>query len=109
MPKIDIAYFLSYIMPMEYYDWNEEKNQLLKSERDISYEMIVLAINNGKLLDIQKHTNDKYAHQQLLIVAVSEYAYIVPFVFDGKKVFFKTIIPSRHATKHYLHKKGARI
>jgi hypothetical protein len=34
-----------------------------------------------------------------------EYAYIIPFVEDDQKIFFKTIIPSRKATKKYINKK----
>jgi hypothetical protein len=36
-----------------------------------------------------------------LVVAVSGYAYLVPFVEDGQALFLKTIIPSRKATRDY--------
>ncbi len=32
------------------FNWNEEKNQLLKAERGISFERIVVAIEEGHLL-----------------------------------------------------------
>jgi hypothetical protein len=33
---------------------------------------------------------------------VNGYAYLVPFVRDKKKIYLKTIFPSRKATKEYL-------
>lgn len=90
---------------MKYYDWNEEKNNILKETRDISFEEIVLAISNGKILDIVEHHNkEKYPDQKMFIVEVRNYAYIVPFVEDDEKYFLKTIYPSREATKEYLNK-----
>ena len=88
---------------MKYYDWNEEKNNILKETRDISFEEIVLSISNGKILDIVEHSNkEKYPNQKMFIVEVRNYAYIVPFVEDDEKYFLKTIYPSREATKEYL-------
>ncbi len=49
--------------------------------------------------------NDKYPHQQIIIVNISEYAYLVPFIQEEKGKFLKTIIPSRKATNHYLREK----
>lgn len=50
---------------MKYFDWNEDKNKQLKSERDISFEIIVSQIESGKLLDIMEHTNvKKYTNQK---------------------------------------------
>jgi hypothetical protein len=37
-----------------------------------------------------------------MVVAIRGYAYLVPFVQDEEKIFLKTIIPSRKATKKYL-------
>ena len=88
---------------MKYFNWNEKKNQNLKKIRNISFEEIVLAIDDGKLLDILKHQNmKKYPDQLLLIVEIRNYAYVVPFVEDGESYFLKTIYPSRKATKTYL-------
>lgn len=87
---------------MKYFDWNEEKNETLKKTRNISFEEVVLAISNEKILDIVEHHNkEKYANQKMFIVEIRNYAYIVPFVEDDKKYFLKTIFPSREATKEY--------
>lgn len=89
---------------MSYFDWSEKKNMFLKQERDICFEDIVIAIAEGRLVDIVEHPNVKrYPNQKLLIVEIDRYVYLVPFVEDTEKIFLKTIIPSRTATKRYLH------
>jgi len=88
---------------MKSYAWDNKKNELLASERGISFERIIFLIENNGLLDIVKHPNvDKYLHQKMFIVNVDEYAYLVPFVESEVEIFLKTIIPSRKATKKYL-------
>ena len=92
---------------MKYYDWNEEKNEWLKRERGISFEMIVLAIEAGNLLDRIKNTNgEKYPNLNVLMIKVENYVYAVPYVEDEEKIFLKTIIPSRKSTKKYLETKN---
>lgn len=88
---------------MKYFDWDIKKNEKLRETRNISFEEIVFAIANDKLLDILEHPNtEKYPNQKLFIVEISDYAYIVPFIEDEEKYFLKTIYPSREATKKYL-------
>lgn len=88
---------------MKPHRWNEEKNALLKIQRGISFEEIVVAIGDGKILDIIEHWNKtKHPNQQLFIIDIDNYAYIVPFVETEEEIFLKTVIPSRKATKKYL-------
>lgn len=88
---------------MKYFDWDVKKNEILRETRNISFEEIVFAIANDKLLDILEHPNtEKYPNQKLFIVEISDYAYVVPFIEDEEKYFLKTIYPSREATKRYL-------
>jgi len=90
---------------LKHFDWDEDKNNLLKEIRDISFEEIVLSISSGGLLDVIEHPNkEKYPNQKMLVVEVRDYAYVVPFVEDEDKYFSKTIYPSRVATKNYLNK-----
>jgi len=92
---------------MKYFDWNEDKNDLLKETRNISFEEIVLSISNEKLLEVVNHSNkEKYPNQKMFVVEIRDYAYIVPFVEDEEKYFLKTIYPSREATKKYLNKEA---
>lgn len=88
---------------MKYFDWDEEKNAFLKAERDIGFEDVVNAIDEGNLLKILDHHNlKKYPNQKIYVVKIDDYAYLVPFVEDEEKRFLKTIYPSRKMTKKYL-------
>lgn len=73
--------------------------------RDVSFEEVLIAIDEGGLLDIIDHPpKTRYPSQKIFVVNINNYAYLVPFVEDEEKVFLKTIIPSRKATKKYLIK-----
>ena len=88
---------------MKYHTWNNEKNDLLKSERGISFEDVLYYLEHGNLLVIIKHPNiEKYPDQKVYIVNIDNYAYLIPFVETDSEIFMKTIIPSRKATKKYL-------
>lgn len=81
-----------------------EKNELLKKQRDISFEDVILAIESGGLLDDIEHPNSqKYGHQNIFIILVTikNYVYLVPYVEDENSIFLKTIIPSRVMNKKY--------
>ncbi|GLR25081.1 hypothetical protein [Limnobacter litoralis] len=66
---------------MKPFRWNHEKNEVLKSERSISFEEIVLAIEADGVLDNLNHPNsNKYPGQSILVVALNGYAYLVPYV-----------------------------
>lgn len=91
---------------MKLFDWDEEKNARLKFEREISFEDVVTAIQEGNLLVTLNHPNkEHYPNQKIYIVNINNYAYIVPFVEDEEKKFLKTIYPSRKMTKKYILKK----
>ncbi len=86
-----------------YFSWNHEKNEQLVRERGICFEEVVFHIERGDVLDVLEHPNDeRYPEQRLFVVAVDDYAYLVPFVESEEELFLKTIIPSRKATKRYL-------
>jgi len=88
---------------MTYYKWNHEKSEKLKAEHGIGFEQVVLHIERGDLLDVVEHPNQsKYPNQQMLVVKIKDYAYLVPFLEDEEGKFLKTIIPSRKATREYL-------
>ncbi len=88
---------------MKPFRWNHAKNAALKLERSVSFEEIVLAIEAEGLLDNLPHPNAaKYPNQSVLVVALDDYVYLVPFVEESGYYFLKTIIPSRKATRDYL-------
>ena len=91
---------------MAYFEWSEEKNKLLRQEREISFEEVILAITNGDLLDVIENPNQKkYPSQKIFVVDIGGYVYLVPFVKNKDKYFLKTIFPSRKMTEEYLIKK----
>ena len=88
---------------MDYYKWDNQKNELLKAERGISFEQGVMHIEQGDVLDLVIHPNQKkYPGQQIIVIEINEYVYLVPFVESSEGKFLKTIIPSRKATRDYL-------
>ena len=85
------------------YKWNEEKNDLLKRERGVSFEEIVTHILQGDLLLVKEHPNqERYPGQQMFVVRMSDYVYLVPCVQKDNVTFLKTIFPSRVETRKYL-------
>lgn len=86
---------------MKYFDWNPEKNKKLIKERGISFEICLVYIEQGRILDIINNKTP-YEHQFVYVLEIEEYVYYIPFVEDEEKIFLKTIIPSRKATKNYL-------
>lgn len=91
---------------MKTYRWSEAKSRLLRGERGIGFEDVVVAIEAGHLLDVLNHRNPaKYPRQSVLVVELNRYVYLVPYVEDAESYFLKTIIPSRKATRDYLIKR----
>ena len=43
----------------------------------------------------------RYPGQQIHMIVIEDYVYLVPFIESEEDVFLKTIIPSRKATKAY--------
>ena len=88
---------------MKQFDWDPAKNQQLNEERGISFEEVIFHLQTDGLLDDMEHPNqDNYAHQRMFVVAIEEYAYLVPYVESDEDIFPKTIILSRKASKFYL-------
>ncbi len=90
---------------MKPFRWSHDKNKVLKKDRGISFEEIVLAIEADGLLDVlQQPNSDKYPNQSILVVALEGYVYLVPYVEEQNYYFMKTVIPSRKATRDYLQR-----
>jgi len=88
---------------MKHFDWNDEKNEMLKKVRGVSFEQVELAIALGDMVDRIKHPNPtKYPDQEVFLVKIENYIYSVPYIEDNEKIFLKTIIPNSKATKKYL-------
>lgn len=85
------------------FDWSAEKNELLITERGVSFEDAIFFLMNDGLLDDIEHPDPKrYPNQRIFIVNIDGYAYLVPYVETNECIFLKTVIPSRKATRNYL-------
>lgn len=70
--------------------WNPEKNALLKAERGVSFEDVVFHMMAGDILDTIEHPNqERYPGQQIHVVAIEDYVYLVPFIESEEEVFLK--------------------
>ncbi|MGH8727617.1 MAG: hypothetical protein ACREV9_05570 [Burkholderiales bacterium] len=88
---------------MKPFRWDPDKNERLKAARGISFEEMVLAVEEGGLKDILVHPNQRrYPGQLVLVVSYREYVFLVPSVEEKEYYVLKTIIPSRKATRDYL-------
>ncbi len=83
------------------YEWNPEKNEWLKKEREISFEEVVFHLSQGEVWKVADHPG-----QKIYFVNIEEYIYLVPHILSEEHIFLKTIIPSRKATKDYQREHG---
>lgn len=85
------------------YCFDPEKNSWLIKQRKISFEEVIAILEKQGPIDVIVHPNkEKYPSQEIFIVEVNLYIYLVPFIQNGNKVFLKTIFPSRKMQKKYL-------
>ena len=85
--------------------WKEDINNLLKQSREISFEQIVLAIENRQIDDVLEHPNpEKYKGQIYILVEMDNYIFVVPAVISesGEECHLHTIYPSRKYTNKYI-------
>ena len=75
--------------------WSEEKNELLKRERGLSFEAVLSAYEHDAVLDDLEHPDPSRPHQRMMIVEIEGYVCIVPYVSEGPVAFLKTIYKSR--------------
>jgi predicted DNA binding CopG/RHH family protein/uncharacterized DUF497 family protein len=93
---------------MKPFRWSSEKNESLASDRGISFEAVVVAIESGGLLDVLAHPDQsRYPRQRILVVGADRHVHLVPFVEEEEFFFLKTSIPSRKATRQYLTQETA--
>lgn len=58
----------------------------------------------SEVFHLRRSCSHRYPRQKLLVVALREYAYLVPYIEEADGYFLKTIIPSRKATRDYLRR-----
>lgn len=84
--------------------WDERKNGWLKQHRGVCFEQAAVCLASERVLDVTDHPNqDRYPGQQVAVIEIDGYAYLVPFEYAGDgEIVLKTMIPSRKATQRYL-------
>jgi len=91
---------------MKSINWNTEKSVVLKASRGICFEDVVFHIERGDILDDYLHPNQQaYPGQRIMVIGVTNYAYLVHYIENEEELFLKTIIPSRKATQRYFGEK----
>ena len=82
--------------------WEIEKSKIIRDnpDRKVSFERCIIAIENGDILDDIK--NPARDNQNIMILNIDDYAYVVPYVEDNEARYFKTVFPSRKYTRLYL-------
>ena len=88
---------------MSTFEWSDDKNALLSAARGVCFEDVVLHVQNGDVLDIIRHPNPgRYPGQNIIVLDIDGYVYLVPYVKRAGVRYLRTIIPSRKATREYL-------
>ena len=91
---------------MKIFRWDNEKNEILRKNRGVSFEQVVILMGRGDVLDTIEHQNqERYPGQKIAVIKIDDYVYLVPYVEGGEELFLKTIIPSRKATSNYVRAK----
>jgi len=81
--------------------WDDDKNQKLQNERDISFEEISEIILRKEYLNILE--NPSRFNQQIFVVKINNYIYSVPYIIDEQSnIILKTAFPSRKLHKKYM-------
>ncbi len=83
--------------------WDDDKNNKLIAERNISFDEISEIILREEYLDILESPNRE--DQMIFIVRLNDYIYVVPFIIDeNENIILKTAYPSRKFNKLYGEK-----
>ena len=79
--------------------WGQEKDRWLRRTRGVSFEQIADKIILGEYLDILE--NPSRQGQDIFVVRIQGYTWVVPFVMDEGTIFLKTAFPSRKFHRQY--------
>jgi len=85
--------------------WSEIKNAELENLRGLSFEMVLAAIDDGRILADEQHPNlENYGHQRILVLDIDGYAVTVPYVINSDEIFLKTMFKDRKMQRRYYGK-----
>ena len=82
--------------------WDKSKAQTLalNTDRNITFERCLVAIEAGDIL--ANIANPSRDGQNIFVLNIEDYAYVVPYVEDSEGLYLKTVFPSRKYTKLFL-------
>ena len=84
-------------------EYDKDKNEKLLAERGICFDDIIPLLQMGDVIDDISHPDKKkYPKQRIFFIECKGYIYAVPYVDERKRIFLKTIYPSRKAKKKYI-------
>ena len=87
-----------YIMSKQF-NWDEDKNDLLKATRNMSFEQVLFCFEDGNFFGVYENPSANFPDQEVFLVRINDYPCIVPFVENEEEIFLKTIIPDRRFKK----------
>ena len=89
------------------YIFNEEKNKKLFLQRGVTFEQAIEVIANDKILFDFKHPKvEQYPNQRIMVIAIENYPYCIPYIMNDKEIVLKTIYPDRRFKKLLEEKDG---
>lgn len=87
------------------FEFDLAKSALLRKTRGMGFEEIVVLIEEGRLLAILPHPNsNKHPEQEVYLVDVNGYVWVVPTIKNNGVVRLVTCYPSRKETKNFCGK-----
>ncbi len=85
-----------------FFEWSKAKNERLKTDRKVSFEMVENLIFNDEVINIVPVRNQiKYPGQRCFLVKLNHYIHYVPFEVRGENIRLITIVPDRKFNKIY--------
>lgn len=88
--------------------WDDQKNEWLKRERNVSFEEIEGMLLEGRILDIID--NPVRPDQQYFVVSLRQYTWVVPFIVSkDDQIVLKTAYQSRKYHRLYGGRDGSEI
>ncbi len=85
-------------------EWNPDKEIWLNHHRQLSFELLVQAYYNDKIIDDIANKSAGRKEQRLMLFRHNRHICVVPYVLTEKVAFSKTMFLSRDYTKLYGEK-----
>lgn len=86
------------------FSWNPEKNEWLKLNRQLNFDLVIRAFTEGAIVDDVANPSLGREKQRLILFRHQDRICVVPYVTNGNVKFLKTMFLSRDFTKLYGEK-----